>query len=119
MKVPVALVARTLALSWAGFWTFFFVAESAAWQTPVSVGLLWLGLGLLFVVLSLVAWRWEAPGGLLLMAVGLVAGVAYAIWSPPHLSVVSRVLTTVLGSLPPVAAGILFVMHRRVLTAHS
>jgi len=118
MKVPVALVARTLALSWAGFWTFFFVAESAAWHTPVSVALLWLGLGLLFVVLALVAWRWEMTGGLLLIAVGLTIGVAYPIWAPPYLPVASQVLTTVVCAVPPVVAGILFLMHRRNLATN-
>lgn len=113
MKVPVALVARTLALSWAGFWMFFFVAESAVWHTPVSVALLWVGLGLLFVVLALIAWRWETTGGLLLMLAGLVAGAAYAIWAPPYPPVASRVFTTVVGAAPPVGAGILVLMHHR------
>jgi len=119
MRVPVALVARTLALSWAGFWTFFFVAESAAWHTPVSVAMLWLGLGLLFVVISLAAWHWEITGGLLLMAVGLGAAIAYVIWTPPNVPFISRVFTTVVGSVPPVVAGILFLMHHRTMTAHG
>jgi hypothetical protein len=65
-----APVARALALSWAGFWMFFFVAESAAWHTPVRVLLAWVGMGLLFVFMALVPWRWETAGGLLLMASG-------------------------------------------------
>lgn len=118
MRVPVALVARTLALAWAGFWLFFFVAESAAWRTPMSVALLWVGLGLLFVVLALAAWRWEMAGGLLLIIAGFLAGVAYAVWSPTYLPAISRVLTTVVCAVPPVTAGILFLMHRRMLMAH-
>ena len=119
MKLRLALLARVLALSWAGFWMFFFVAESAAWHTPVRLALPWVGVGLLFVLLALVPWRWEMTGGLLLMAVGLSAGVAYAIWSPPRLPVGSRVLTTVVFSVPPLAAGILFLIHRRAMTVSA
>jgi hypothetical protein len=119
MKPGLALLARVLALSWAGFWMFFFIAESAAWHTPVRAALPWAGVGLFFLCLALVPWRWEAIGGLLLMAVGLSAGVAYAIWSPPQLPVASRILTTVVFSVPPLAAGILFLMHRRAVTANA
>jgi hypothetical protein len=116
MKLRLALLARALALSWAGFWIFFVVAESAVWHTPVRVALPWAGVGLFFVFLALVPWRWEIAGGLLLMIVGLSGGVAYAIWSPPRLAVASRVLTTVVISGPPLTAGILFLMHRRAVT---
>jgi hypothetical protein len=30
----VEYIARALALLWAGFWMFFFIAESLAWDTP-------------------------------------------------------------------------------------
>jgi hypothetical protein len=109
-------LARALALSWAGFWMFFFVAESVAGHTPVRMALPWAGAGLLFVCLALVPWRWEITGGLLLMIVGLSTGVAYAIWSPPRLPLASRVLTTIVFSGPPLAAGILFLTHRRTIT---
>jgi hypothetical protein len=94
---------------------FFFVAESQAWHTRIGASLPWVGVGLLFVLLALVPWRWELVGGLLLTIVGLLAGVAYAIWSPPRLAAVSRVLTTVVFGVPPVAAGILFLRHRRAV----
>jgi hypothetical protein len=116
MKLRLALLARALALLWAGFWMFFFVAESWAWHTPVLVALPWVGVGLLFVVLALVPRRWELTGGLLLKVVGLSAGVAYAIWSPPRLRVASRVLTVIAFSGPPLAAGMLFLTHRRAVT---
>lgn len=119
MKLRLKLLARALALSWAGFWLFFFLAESAAWHAPVRVALLWAGVGLLLVCLALVPGRWEMTGGLLLVVVALSAGVAYAIWPPPQLPVVSRVLTTVVFSGPPLAAGILFLMHRWGATANA
>jgi len=117
MKLRLALLARALALLWAGFWMFFFLAESAAWHAPVRVALPWASVGLLFVCLALVPWHWEMTGGLLLMVVGLSAGVTYAIWPPPRLPIASRVLTTVVFSGPPLAAGVLFLIHRRAVTA--
>jgi aspartate--ammonia ligase len=67
----------------------------------------WIGTGLVFVVLAEAAWRWEMVGGLLLAAVGFSAGVAYAISAPPQLPVATRMLTAIVFSGPPVAAGIL------------
>jgi len=111
-------VARALALSWAVFWLFFFVAESWVWRTPARVFASWAGLGLLFVILALVSWRWEATGGLLLVVVGVLIGVAYTIWPPPRLPLVSRVMTTVLSG-PPLVAGILFLRHDRARAGHG
>ncbi len=73
MAPPVVLFARGLALLWAGFWMFFFVAESVVWQTPVGLMLPWVGVGLLFVLAALTPWRWETVGGILLATVGLLA----------------------------------------------
>ena len=117
MKLASALLPRALAISWAGFWMFFFVAESLVWRTPAGAMLPWVGIGLLFVFLALVPWRWERAGGLLLTLVGLLAGAAYAIWSPSRLPAIGRVLTTVLFGGPPLAAGILFLIHRRAVSA--
>ena len=114
MKLLLALLARALALLWAGFWMFFFVVESWVWYTPVLVALPWVGLGLLFVFLALVPWRWERTGALLLMLVGLSAGGAYAIWSPPWLPAASRALATIAFSGPPLVAGILFLTTARM-----
>jgi hypothetical protein len=106
------ILARALALSWAGFWTFFFVAESAVCHTRVPQALPWVGVGLLFLFVALVPWRWEMTGGALLMVVGLSVGVAHAIWR------LGRVLTTIVFSAPPLAAEILFLMHHRAVTTH-
>ncbi len=117
MKLWMLYVARVLALLWAGFWIFFFVAESWAWHTPALMAAPWVGAGLLFVILALAPWRWEATGGLLLAVVGLLVGVAYAIWAPSWLPLDSRVITSVVFSGPPLLAGILFLMHHRAVTA--
>jgi len=111
MKAVSVLSARALALLWAGFWTFFFVVESWSWHTPMGIALLWVSLGVFFILLALVPWRWELVGGLLLLVVGVSAGAAYLIWSSPRLPVPSRSLTTLVASGPPIAAGLLLVMH--------
>jgi len=111
MKAAWVLSAQAVALLWAGFWTFFFVAESWSWHTPMGITSLWISLGVLFIFLALLPWCWELAGGLLLLVTGLSAGVAYGIWSPSRLSAVTRVLTTVILAGPPIIAGALLTMH--------
>jgi len=112
----VEYLARALALLWAGFWTFFFIAESLAWHTPLDRTTIWVAVGLAFVILALVAWRWEVAGGLVLIAAGVLAALAYAIWGPRELSVTIRVTTLLAFGVPPVAAGALFLMHHHGIT---
>ncbi len=119
MKLRMVIIARTLALLWAGFWAIFFVAEARAWETPVRATVLWAGVGLLFLILALVPWGWERGGGVLLAVVGLLIGVAYPIWAPPRLPFASRVMTTLVLSGPPLAAGIVFLMHHRAVAART
>lgn len=109
-------IARVLAMLWAVFWLFVFIAESLAWRTPALVAACWAGVGLLFVILALIPWRWEWSGGLLLVAAGFLTGVAYGIWGPPGLPGPSRVITTVVLAGPPLVAGILFLRHHRART---
>jgi len=111
MNIGKSLTARVIALSWAGFWTVFFVAESLAWHTPFRLAFPWITGGLLLVFLALIPLRLERTGGLLLIVTGLTGMVAYTIWSPPGLPVASRVLATIVFSAPPVLAGSLFLMH--------
>ena len=113
MNDPLSVLARLLALSWAGLWMFFFVAESWATHTPLRNALPWVGLGLLFIIVAVAAWRWERTGGLLLFAVGLLAAVLYALRPPEQLPLAGRVVTTLFFGVPPVAAGLLFLAHRR------
>jgi hypothetical protein len=119
MQRATALLARGLALLWAGFWLFFFVVESLAWHTSVGVMAEWVGAGLFFVLVATVAWHREFAGGLLLVAVGVLAGSAYAMRPPAGLPAGSRVMTTVVFGVPPILAGILFLFHHRAASAVS
>ena len=65
----VEYIARALALLWAGFWAFFFIAESLASSTPLDRMGIGAAVGLAFVILALAAWRWEAAGAVVLMGV--------------------------------------------------
>lgn len=112
MRFRTVSVARALALLWAGFWMFFFVGESWAWNTPAPLALSWAGVGLLFILLALLPWRWQSTGGLLLVVAGLAIGAAYVIWGPKSLPLPGRVISTVTLSVPPLIAGILFLADR-------
>ena len=114
MRTSVVVIARALALLWAGFWTWFFVAESLAWQAPARVMAFWSGVGLTFVVLAILPWWFEATGALLLVAAGPLIGAAYEIWAPPHLPLSARVITSAMLSGPPLLAGVLLLLPPRV-----
>jgi len=115
VKLRMVWAARVLALLWAAFWLFFFVAESWACGTPALAAAPWVGAGLLFAVLALAPRRWEAAGGVLLVALGLTAGTAYAIWAPMWRPPAVRAITIAVLGAPPLVSGILFLRHRRAL----
>lgn len=117
MKGGIRRAARIIAFSWAGFWMIFFVAESTAYRTPLWLALPWVTIGILLIVLSLTPLYDERMGGLLLMAAGLAGGVAYTIWSPSNISVLGRVLATAFFTVPPLCAGILFLIAQRNQTS--
>ena len=117
MEIRRVLIARVLALLWAGFWIWFFVAEGWAWRSPWRVMAFWSGVGLAFMILALVPWRWETSGGVLLVVASLLIGVGYTIWFTPRVPFTSRAITTLVFSGPPLIAGILLLTHSRALSA--
>jgi hypothetical protein len=110
------LAARALGLLWAGFWLFFFVAESLAWHTPLAALAAWTAVGLAFALAVAAAWRAEFLGGLLLIGVGALAGLAYAVRPPEHLTASVRLGTALALGAPPVIAGLLFLRHHFATT---
>ena len=117
MTPLIMILARVLALLWAGFWIFFFVVESLVWATPLLPMLMWVGVGLVFLLLALVPWRWEVTGGWILAGAGVLIAIAYVIWAPSGLNVPTRVESTIAFGAPPLLAGILFLVHHRALVA--
>jgi len=111
-----AYLARAFALLWAGFWMFFFLAESLVWHTPLGRMTIWVAVGVAFAIIALMAWRWEVAGGLALMVVGVLAALAYGIFGPLEVSVSTRVTALLSFGIPPVTAGALFLMHHHRIT---
>ena len=107
-------IARTLALLWGAWWTFFGVA-SAFGEGLNAVGILVHTSvpGLIFLGSAAIAWRWEMAGGILLLLEGLVVCGGYPLltWSRFPTATIAFVLLTM--GLPPLAAGVLFLVHRR------
>ena len=126
MKRWMVYGARALALLWAGFWIYFFVGSVVVEPPAPHVLVVGAAVLLLFVILALVPWRWEAAGGLLLVVMSLLIGVTYAIASGAivrrdgsRLPVAIRAITTAVFTGPPLVAGILFLIHRRSVTARA
>lgn len=117
MKVGTVSIGRALALLWAAFWMFFFIAESVAWRTRPDVAAPWIAIALFFLILALVPWRWEWTGGVLLTTVGVLAGGIYAFLAPDALPVYPRVMTAATLGVPPLVAGILLLWHHRAAIA--
>jgi hypothetical protein len=113
MEIRADFSARMLAVLWALFWMFFFVAESIAWRTPVRMALLWAGLGCVFLAVAFLPFRWEVIGAFLLIFAGLAVGAAYSAWSPSQLNRGGRMITFLVLSLPPIASGTFLLLHRR------
>jgi hypothetical protein len=118
--------ARALALLWAGFWVFFFVGSVMVEPTPSHVIVAGSVVLLLFAILALVPWRWEAAGGLLLVVMSLPIGATYVIASASivrndgsRLPLVVRAITTLVFAGPPLAAGILFLIHHRMASSRA
>ena len=109
-------LARGIALLWAAFWLFFITAESIATDTPPLAMSLWMSVGVIFLLLALLPWRHPRTGGILLLAAALISAVAYTLLPPPNLPLRVRIGTTALFAVPPLAAGLLFLIAPRHAT---
>jgi hypothetical protein len=108
------VIARTLAILWSLFWVWFGIASAIFEQLDTAGRILHVAVpGLFFVVLVLIVWRWEALGGGLLLLAGAAICVAYPLLFGPRFAwpVVAMVLLTM--ALPPLLAGVLFLVHWR------
>jgi hypothetical protein len=106
--------ARALALTWAGFWTWFGLASGIAeGQSPAGIFLHAARPGLIFLLTAAIAWRWEAVGGAALVLEGLLVFILY-----PRMLHRSFPLSTILFvyltmALPPLISGFLFLAGGR------
>lgn len=112
MKRWMVHAARALALLWAGFWIFFAVGSSIVEPPPAGMVPRIAATGLLFLMLAVLPWRWEAAGGVLLVLTGVFFAVTYPM-AYSHLPFATRLMTAVTLAGPPLAAGVVFLLHRR------
>jgi hypothetical protein len=103
--------ARLVAGVWAFFWTWFGMASGIAEGMSIPGTLVHMVPGLLFTALVYVAWRNEVAGGLLLMLASFLIFVYYPLWFAGGSAPGVAFATSLLLGLPPLAAGMLFVMH--------
>lgn len=107
-------IARVLALLWGGWWTFFGIASAFAEDLDLIGILIHTSVpGLIFLASAALAWRWEAIGGVILLIEAAIVCVGYPVLVAGRfpLSTITFVLLTM--GLPPLAAGVLFLLHWR------
>lgn len=108
-----------IGLVWASLWTVFVVAS--AWSEglgPVTseavVASAVLVSGVLFLWGSLViAWKRGLVGGILLVIAGLLVVIGYPLAVASRIDPVGIILIVVLMGLPPMVAGLLFILSWR------
>jgi len=106
--------ASFIAVLWAVFWIWFdLVTAFGARLTPGGILLHVAMPGLFFALLLLLAWWTEVLGGLLLLSIGVFIAVALPI-SSGHLTVNALVFVVLTLALPPLAAGIMFLVNWRM-----
>jgi hypothetical protein len=108
------IIARTVTAAWSLFWVWFGLASARYEQLDAIGTLVHVAVpGIIFFLLLLVVWRWEMVGGGLLILASLAILVAYPLVFGPRFrwQVVALVLLTM--ALPPLLAGVLFLVHWR------
>jgi hypothetical protein len=107
-------IAIILALFWAVLWLVFGLISGAGTglrnlivNSPNALP------GLLFLVTALVAWRWSMVGGIVLLGEGVFILIAYPLFAHGRFQAGTVVATVVALALPPLVAGLLFVLARR------
>lgn len=105
--------ARVLSLAWGGWWTFFGLASGIGEKMNAAGILLHAAVpGLIFLALAIVAWKWELAGGIIVLIIGLVLFLTYPLVMRMPPTVVVTVLLML--ALPPLVAGVLFVLGWRM-----
>ena len=112
-KTWICALARVLAVIWGSFWALFGLLSGLGESTePLGVLFHMTVPGFVFLATVIVAWSHEKTGGMVLMVEGLLVGVAYPLmFSAMATSTIVFVLLAM--ALPPVVAGVLFMLDSR------
>ena len=112
-------VGLIIGLVWAVLWTMFLGASALSQGFgPITnealVASVVLASGVLILWLSIViAWKRELVGGILLIVAGLLVIIGYPVGAAGRIDPVGIVLVVVIMGLPPVVAGLLFLLSWR------
>ena len=112
-------VGLIVGLVWAVLWTMFLGASALSQGFgPITnealVASVVLASGVLILWLSIViAWKRELVGGILLIVAGLLVIIGYPVGAAGRIDPVGIVLVVVIMGLPPVVAGLLFLLSWR------
>ena len=106
--------ARGLAAVWAGFWIWLGLASGIAeGMSLAGIAIHTAVPGLLFLLIAAIAWEWQLTGGILLVAISLVVGVSYPLLFHNR-PIAMQLSTAATLALPPLAAGLLLLIHLRL-----
>jgi len=104
-------VARILAFACGGWWTLFGVGSALSEGTDLAGFLVHASVpGLILLATAVIAWPLEAFGGVLLMLEGIAVFIAYPIVTSSGSSIIAVLLIYITMALPPLVAGILFLV---------
>ncbi len=112
-------VGLIIGLVWAVLWTMFLGASALSQGFgPITnealVASVVLASGVLILWLSIViAWKRELVGGILLIVAGLLVIIGYPVGAAGRIDPLGIVLVVVIMGLPPVVAGLLFLLSWR------
>jgi hypothetical protein len=108
------ITARSLAMLWAGLWmTFGLVSGIAEGEGVVAALVHTVVPGLIFLVSALTAFKWDLLAGILLVGEGLVVLVGYPLGAR-HFPTSTVVFVLLTMALPPLVAGLLLLLGRRL-----
>ena len=111
---PLTWFARLLALTWAGWWTFFGLASGIGEKLkPVGIAVHAAVPGLIFLATALLAWRWPVAGGIALVAEGVAVLIAYPLVFGPRFPLATVAFVLVTMALPPFIAGTMLLLQCR------
>jgi len=106
-------------LVWAGWWTFFILSsvfsDAADSMLPEAIRASVILIVLVLIIWASLAIAWKRPfiGGIVLIFEGLFTAVVYPIMASGNIEAGVTVLMLLILSLPPLAAGVLFLLSLR------
>ena len=110
--------ARIIAGLWAGFWIFFALSHIVGIGITAADLMIVAGFTFVFLASALIPWRWEMSGGILLLVEGMIIGIFYPIMVRDNFSIQTIIFIELTLALPPVLAGFLFVIHKKIQMRH-